>query len=64
MPETTEDYIHRIGRTGRVDNSGDAMTFVTPADEDRVQELEKLLESPLERLILPGFDYGRPAPKT
>ena len=63
MPETTDTYIHRIGRTGRVDNSGDAMTFVTPADEGRVQELEKLLDGPLERLTLPGFDYGRPAPK-
>ena len=64
MPATNDDYIHRIGRTGRVERTGDAVTFVTEADERRVQELEKLLEGPLERLTLPGFDYGRAAPKT
>ncbi len=64
LPETTDTYIHGVGRTGRVNNSGNAMTFVTPADEGRVQELEKLLEGPLERLLLPGFDYGRPSRKT
>ena len=62
MPESTDNYIHRIGRTGRVDMSGDALTFVTSADADKVGALERLLDAPLERLTLEGFDYTRPAP--
>jgi ATP-dependent RNA helicase RhlE len=62
MPESTDDYIHRIGRTGRVDKNGDALTFVTKADTGKVRALEQLLDSPLERLTLQGFDYNKPAP--
>jgi len=62
MPESTDDYIHRIGRTGRVDKSGDALTFVTSADTGKVQALEQLLKAPLERRTLQGFDYKKPAP--
>ena len=61
MPESTDDYIHRIGRTGRVEKNGDAITFVTSADADKISALERLLNAPLERLTLPGFDYARPA---
>jgi len=62
MPESTDDYIHRIGRTGRVDKNGDALTFVTNADADKIRALERLLDGPLERLTLQGFDYTKPAP--
>jgi ATP-dependent RNA helicase RhlE len=62
MPESTDDYIHRIGRTGRVDKNGDALTFVTSADAGKIRALEKLLDAPLERLMLKGFDYSKPAP--
>ena len=62
MPESTDDYIHRIGRTGRVDKNGDALTFVTNADADKIRALERLLDAPLERLTLQGFDYTKPAP--
>jgi ATP-dependent RNA helicase RhlE len=62
MPESTDDYIHRIGRTGRVDKNGDALTFVTKADTDKIRSLEQLLDSPLERLTLQGFDYTKPSP--
>jgi ATP-dependent RNA helicase RhlE len=62
MPESTDDYIHRIGRTGRVEKNGDALTFVTSADGGKIRALEQLLEAPLERLTLKGFDYTRPAP--
>ena len=61
MPGSTDDYIHRIGRTGRVEKNGDAITFVTSADADKISALERLLNAPLERLTLPGFDYARPA---
>ena len=61
MPESTDNYIHRIGRTGRVNKNGDALTFVTSADADKISALERLLDAPLERLILQGFDYTKPA---
>jgi ATP-dependent RNA helicase RhlE len=62
MPESTDNYIHRIGRTGRVNKNGDALTFVTSADTDKISALERLLDAPMERLTLQGFDYARPAP--
>jgi ATP-dependent RNA helicase RhlE len=61
MPESTDDYIHRIGRTGRVDKNGDALTFVTNADAGKIHALEQLLDAPLERMTLQGFDYTAPA---
>jgi ATP-dependent RNA helicase RhlE len=62
MPESTDDYIHRIGRTGRVDKNGDALTFVTNIDAGKIRALEQLLDSPLERMTLKGFDYTKPVP--
>ncbi len=62
MPASTDDYIHRIGRTGRVDKNGDALTFVTNADAGKIRALEQLLDTPLERMTLQGFDYTKPAP--
>jgi ATP-dependent RNA helicase RhlE len=61
MPESTDDYIHRIGRTGRIEKNGDALTFVTNADADKIRALERLLGVPLERLTLQDFDYTKPA---
>jgi len=63
MPKNTDDYIHRIGRTGRINKNGDALTFVTGADADKISALERLLDAPLERLTLQGFDYTIPTPK-
>lgn len=63
IPDSTDAYIHRIGRTGRVGKAGDAFTFVTNEDRDMVYALEQLLDAPLERMTLPGFDYARPAPE-
>jgi ATP-dependent RNA helicase RhlE len=62
MPGSTDDYIHRIGRTGRVEKNGDAITLVTGADADKILALERILNAPLERLTLAGFDYTKPAP--
>jgi len=64
MPESTDDYIHRIGRTGRINKSGDALTFVTGADTAKVQALEHVLKSKLERRILQDFDYTISEPVT
>jgi ATP-dependent RNA helicase RhlE len=62
MPESTDAYTHRIGRTGRVDRSGDAATLVTSADEAMVRDLERVLRATVERRTLQGFDYAAPAP--
>ena len=62
MPATTDDYIHRIGRTGRVNNNGDAFTFVTDSDTDMVNSLERILKKKIERRMLGSFDYKKSAP--
>lgn len=62
MPATADDYIHRIGRTGRAEHTGDAFTLVAPNDKDMVRSLEKIMGKPLPYLTLAGFDYMAPAP--
>ena len=62
MPDTTDAYTHRIGRTGRIGKTGKAFTLVTSEDREMVNALERLLKTPLEQHNLPGFDYTAPAP--
>jgi ATP-dependent RNA helicase RhlE len=62
MPDTADAYIHRIGRTGRAERSGDAFTLVTPEDNEMIRSLEKIMGHKLEREIIKGFDYTAPAP--
>ncbi len=57
MPSTPDDYIHRIGRTGRAARSGDAYTLTTPEDASMVRTLEKIIGAPLPRQRLQDFDY-------
>jgi superfamily II DNA/RNA helicase len=62
MPDTTDAYTNRIGRTGRAAKTGDAFTFITREDEDVVRSIERVLGEKVERRTLKGFDYKRPAP--
>jgi ATP-dependent RNA helicase RhlE len=62
MPDTSDAYIHRIGRTGRAERRGDAFTLVTPDDTDMVRALEKVMDEPLRRQTLVDFDYKVPPP--
>lgn len=62
MPNTADDYIHRIGRTGRAEHTGDAFTLVTPDDGDMVRALERIMGQVLPRQTLNGFDYRAQAP--
>jgi ATP-dependent RNA helicase RhlE len=62
MPDTADAYIHRIGRAGRAERTGDAFTLVTPEDNDMIRILEKIMGKPLHRETLPDFDYNLPAP--
>jgi len=57
MPESVDAYTHRIGRTGRVEETGEAFTFVTHEDMPLVRDIEKVLGKPIERRTLEGFDY-------
>ena len=63
MPDTTDAYIHRIGRTGRAARSGDAFTMASNEDKLMVRTIERALGSQLERYHLEDFDYSVPAPK-
>jgi ATP-dependent RNA helicase RhlE len=62
MPDTTDAYTHRIGRTGRATKTGDAFTFVSQEDEPQVKSIERVLGKKIERRILNGFDYTKSAP--
>jgi ATP-dependent RNA helicase RhlE len=62
MPDTADAYIHRIGRTGRAEHTGDAFTLINPDDGDMVRTLEKIMGQALPRLTLADFDYNVPAP--
>jgi len=63
MPENLDAYIHRIGRTGRVNNNGDALTFVTGSDTAMVSSIERILKKKIERRTLENFNYRLPAPE-
>jgi ATP-dependent RNA helicase RhlE len=55
IPDTADTYTHRIGRTGRAHNTGEAFTFISRADESMVFQIEKILGFRIERRSLPGF---------
>ncbi len=61
-PDEAENYVHRIGRTARVDAAGVAWTLTTPEDESLIAGIEYLLDHEIERVMLPDFDYNIPAP--
>lgn len=58
MPDTVDAYTHRIGRTGRAEQTGDAVTLAVPEDAAVLRSVEKVLGEPIERRRLEGFDYG------
>jgi ATP-dependent RNA helicase RhlE len=63
MPDTVDAYTHRIGRTGRAELTGEALTFVAQGEEPLVREIEKVLGKRIERRRLPGFGEGSAAPE-
>lgn len=58
MPDTTDAYIHRIGRTGRAERSGTAFTLLTPEDDKTLRALERVMGEPIERRMLNDFNYS------
>ncbi len=62
FPPQPEDYVHRIGRTGRAQAIGDAISFVTRDDEDNLRRLERFLGRGITRRKLEGFVPNTPHP--
>ena len=62
IPTTPEDYVHRIGRTGRVDAKGDAFSLMDPSEQRLVKDIERTIKHTLPLVTLPNFDYKKPAP--
>lgn len=57
VPEHAEDYVHRIGRTGRAEATGEAITLVAPDEEPYMKRIEKLIGKTLPRSVIPDFPY-------
>ncbi|MDX1524402.1 MAG: C-terminal helicase domain-containing protein, partial [Anaerolineae bacterium] len=64
MPDTVDAYTHRIGRTGRAKQNGEAFTFAVDDDAAMIRDIEKVLATTIERRRLPEFDYGDFSPET
>ncbi|MBX6332337.1 MAG: DEAD/DEAH box helicase [Gemmatimonadaceae bacterium] len=58
VPGQPEDYVHRIGRTGRAAATGDAFTFMAPDEIAMVRLIERVLGQPIPRISVPGYDFG------
>jgi len=62
FPMHPEDYVHRIGRTGRAQAVGDAISFVTPEDQGELRSLERFIGRGIVRKKAEGFNYAASAP--
>src|SRR5438093_12989379 len=62
VPTVPTDYVHRVGRTARMEATGEAITFVTAEDEGDLRGIERALGKPIPRVTLPDFDYRAPPP--
>ena len=58
VPQAPDDYIHRVGRTGRAEASGEAFTFVAPQEEGDLNAIERAIGRRLPRVTVPDFDYA------
>lgn len=62
VPTAPEDYIHRVGRTGRAEATGDAFTFAAPEEQNELRAIERAVGRRLPRVTVPDFDYdARPS---
>jgi ATP-dependent RNA helicase RhlE len=58
VPLVPDDYIHRVGRTGRAEATGDAFTFVSTEEETNLRDIERAIGRRLPRVTVPDFDYN------
>ena len=61
VPMQPDDYVHRIGRTGRAQSAGQAYTFATPMDVKMIHSIERMLQHKIQRRRVEGLDYGAPS---
>jgi len=61
VPQQPEDYVHRIGRTGRAAATGDAYTFMAPDEISMVRTIERMIGQQIPRISVPGYDFGTTA---
>jgi len=61
VPAAPEDYVHRVGRTGRAGNQGQAITIVAPVDELSMRAIERVTGQEVKRVVRPGFGGAQPA---
>jgi len=59
VPHVPDDYIHRVGRTARAEMTGDAITFVSPEEENDLRSIERAIGKRLPRVTVPDFDYTK-----
>ncbi|WP_028863599.1 DEAD/DEAH box helicase [Psychromonas aquimarina] len=57
LPFLAEDYVHRIGRTGRAGKNGMAVSLVSPKDEQFLDNIEELIGRKFERIVYPGYEF-------
>jgi ATP-dependent RNA helicase RhlE len=57
LPLVAEDYIHRIGRTGRAGQPGRAVSLVSAADLGLLKDIQRLLPSAIEKIVIEGFEH-------
>jgi ATP-dependent RNA helicase RhlE len=57
VPQHAQDYVHRIGRTGRAQATGDAFTLMTAEDSQHVMNIERFIGQKIDRVKLEGFNY-------
>jgi ATP-dependent RNA helicase RhlE len=62
LPNSPEDYLHRIGRTGRAGAAGTAVSLVCPAEHERLAAIERTLRIRMPREVVPGFGHASEAP--
>ena len=60
LPHVPEDYVHRIGRTGRAGATGEAVSLVSGEENGRLRDIERLIKRSIPKVVIPGFEAGRP----
>jgi ATP-dependent RNA helicase RhlE len=63
VPADPHAYVHRVGRTARAGQTGDAFTFVSPEEENDLRDIERILGARLPRVTLPDFDAASAGPE-
>jgi ATP-dependent RNA helicase RhlE len=58
LPDKAENYVHRVGRTGRGKQKGQALAFCSPREEEMLQEIETFLGHPIEELLVDKLDHA------